>query len=83
MTKTMKIYISECNANKIQPLITAIQFIKYSQKKENVKIQIIDEEFIFDIPVKPDFIRTTTYHIAEIINKLNGKECVEIGEGKE
>jgi len=68
---------SHCDASKIQPFITLIQFIKYG---DGTKIVIRHEEDEFSVVVDPEFARSMAQYIAEIIDKLNGKECALVKE---
>jgi len=70
---------SECDALKIQPFITLIQFIKYD-RSNGTKIIVRHENNEFNIYVNPEFAKAMAYTIADVIDKLSGKECTIIKE---
>jgi len=69
---------SECNASKIQPFVTMIQFIKYG---DGTKIVIRHEDNEFAITVDPEFARSMAFTISEILDILNGSQCTDVSEG--
>jgi len=70
---------SECNASKIQSFITLIQFIKYDDDNAG-RIIVRHEDNEFPIKVLKQFSRAMAYTIAEILDKLNRKECTLVKE---
>ena len=68
---------SECNASKIQPFITMIQFIKYG---DGTRLVIRHENDEFAITVDPEFAKAMAFTIAEVIDKLNEQECTQVIE---